>query len=158
MIAGLPNGQNRARSLTADDITRFRADLKPSNILTASFLWNLIDNSHNGLSFINPVQTTTNSRQLSFMSTVRDQQYLPGGALLDVGFADTRGYLRSLPQGDGLYEITPFGDLGNYYAGLDRHFYRQQTTANLFLPIVHLHGAHLVKFGIDFERNRSTSA
>ena len=83
---------------------------------------------------------------------MRDQQYLRGGALLDVGFADTRGYLRSLPQGDGLYEITPFGNLGNYYAGLDRHFYRQQITANLFLPIVHLHGAHLVKFGIDFER------
>ncbi|MGA7234690.1 MAG: carboxypeptidase regulatory-like domain-containing protein [Bryobacteraceae bacterium] len=152
VIPGLPDGQNHARSLTADDITRFRADLKPSNILTASFLWNLIANSHNGLSFINPVQTTTNSRQLTFMSTVRDQQYLHGGALLDVGFADTRGYLRSLPQGDGLYQITPFGDEGNYYAGLDRHFYRQQTTANLFLPIVHLHGAHLVKFGIDFER------
>jgi Carboxypeptidase regulatory-like domain/TonB-dependent Receptor Plug Domain len=152
VIAGLPNGQNHERSLTADDITRFRADLKPSNIFTASFLWNLIDNSHNGLSFINPVQATTNSRQVSFMSTVRDQQYLPGGGLIDVGFADTRGYLRSLPQGDVLYQITPFGNLGNYYAGLDRHFYRQQTTANLFLPIVHLHGAHLVKFGIDFER------
>jgi hypothetical protein len=154
VIAGLPNGQNHQRSLTADDITRFRADLKPSNILTASFLWNLIDNSHNGLSFINPVQATTNSRQVSFMSTARDQQYLPGGGLLDVGYADTRGYLRSLPQGDGLYQITPFGNLGNYYAGLDRHFYRQQTTANLFLPIMHLRGAHLVKFGIDFEREK----
>lgn len=152
IISGLPNGQNRERALTADDITRFRADLKPSNILTASFLWNLIDNSNNGLSFINPVETTTNSRQLTLMSTVRDQQYLAGGGLLDVGFADTRGYLRSLPQGDSLYEITPFGDTGNYYAGLDRHFYRQQITANLFLPIVHLRGAHLVKFGIDFER------
>ncbi len=152
LIHGLPSGQNHVRALTADDITRFRADLKPSNILTASFLWNLIDNAHNGLSFINPVETTTNSRQLAFMSTVRDQQYLSGGALLDVGFADTRGYLRSLPQGGGLYEITPYGALGNYYAGLDRHFYRQQAVANLFLPIVHLHGSHLVKFGVDLER------
>jgi Carboxypeptidase regulatory-like domain/TonB-dependent Receptor Plug Domain len=152
LVYGLPKGQNHQRGLTADDITRFRADLKPSNILTASFLWNLINNSHNGLSFINPLQTTTDSRQLTFISTVRDQQYLSGGGLLDVGFADTRGYLRSLPQGDGLFQITPYGDLGNYYVGLDRHFYRQQVTANLFLPIVHLHGSHLVKFGIDFER------
>jgi hypothetical protein len=152
VISGLPTGENHQRSLTADDITRARVDIKPSNILTGSFLWNLIDNSHNGLSFINPVETTTNARQLTLMSTVRDQQYLRGGALLDVGFADTRGYLRSLPQGDGLYQITPFGDLGNYYVGTTRHFYRQQFIADLFLPIVHLHGSHLVKFGIDFER------
>jgi hypothetical protein len=152
LIHGLPSGKNHVRALTTDDITRFRADLKPSNILTASFLWNLIDISHNGLSFINPVETTTNSRQLTFISTARDQQYFAGGALLDIGFADTRGFLRSLPQGTGLYEITPYGQLGNYYVGLDRHFYRQQAIANLFLPIVHLHGAHFVKFGIDFER------
>ena len=151
VIAGLPNGANRQRSLTADDITRIRADLRPSNILTGSFLWNLIDNSNNGLSFINPVEATTNMRQTTFMTTVRDQQYLRGGALLDAGFADTRGYLRSLPQGDELYQITPFGNLGNYYAGLARHFYRQQATANLFLPIVHFYGTHLVKFGVDFE-------
>ncbi len=152
VIQGLPNGQNRARALTADDITRFRADLKPSNILTASVLWNLIDKSHDGLSFINPVETTTNTRQLTLMSTLRDQQYFSGGALLDFGFAETRGYLRNLPQGENLYEITPFGALGNYYAGLDRHFYRQQAVDNLFLPVAHFHGAHLVKFGIDFER------
>ncbi len=152
VIHGLPNGENHHRALTADDITRLRADLTPSNILTASFLWNLIANSHNGLSFIDPVQTTTNSRQLTFLSTVRDQHYFHDGALLDVGFADTRGYLRSLPQGDSLYEITPYGELGNYYVGLDRHFYRRQATANLFLPMLHFHGAHMVKFGIDFER------
>ncbi len=152
LIHGLPEGQNRTRSLTADDITRFRADVTPSNILTASFLWNLMDHTRNGLSFLSPAETTTNSRQTTFMSTVRDQQYLSGGALLDVGFADTRGYLRSLPQGDSLYEITPFGELGNYYVGMDRHFFRQQAVSNLFLPVVHLHGAHLLKFGIDFER------
>ena len=152
VIAGLPNGQNRQRALTADDITRFRADFKPSNILTASFLWNLTDNSNNGLSFINPAQATTNTRQLTLMSTVRDQQYFKGGALLDIGFADTRGFVRTLPQGDSLYQITPFGNLGNYYAGTDRHFYRQQGAANLFLPILHMHGAHQLKFGVDLER------
>jgi hypothetical protein len=152
VIHGLPNGQNRQRGLTADDITRVRVDVKPSNILTGSFLWNLMDNAHNGLSFITPAESTTDQRQLTLISTVRDQQYLPGGGLLDVGFADTRGYLRSTPQGDSLFEITPFGNTGNYYVGLDRHFYRRQATANLFLPIVHMHGTHLVKFGIDFER------
>jgi hypothetical protein len=152
VIIGLPSGENRQRSLTADDLTRIRADLKPSNILTGSFLWNLVSNKHNGLSFLRPEETTTDSRQVTLMSTIRDQQYFHGGALLDLGFADTRGYLRSLPQGEALYQITPFGEVGNYYAGLDRHYYRRQATANLFFPIFHLHGSHLIKFGVDFER------
>jgi hypothetical protein len=152
LISGLPAGQNRQRSLTADDITRLRAELKPGNILTGSFLWNLNDQTNNGLNFLNPEQTTTNSRQTTYMSTVRDQNYFSGGALLDVGFADTRGFLRSLPQGDELYEVTPYGSLGNYYVSTVRHFYRQQALASLFLPTFHLHGAHSLKFGVDFER------
>ena len=51
-----------------------------------------------------------------------------------------------------LFEITPQGNRGNYFSGLDRHFYRQQWIANLFLPALHWHGAHQLKFGIDFER------
>jgi hypothetical protein len=152
LISGLPTGQNRERSLTADDITRLRAELKPGNILTGSFLWNLNDQTNNGLNFLNPQQTTTNSRQTKYMTTVRDQNYFSGGALLDVGFADTRGFLRSLPQGNQLYEITPFGSLGNYFVATVEHFYRQQAIASLFLPTLHMHGAHLLKFGVDFER------
>ena len=85
------------------------------------------------------------------MSTIRDQHYF-GGALLDVGFADTRGLLRNPPQGDAVYQITPFGNRGNYFSGVDRHWYRQQAIANLFLPTVHFHGEHHLKFGIDVER------
>jgi hypothetical protein len=87
-----------------------------------------------------------------FLSMLRDQQYFAGGALLEVGFADTRGMMHSQPQGTEIYQITPFGSLGNYFVNQDRHFYRQQAIANLFLPVLHFHGTHLLKFGIDFER------
>ena len=127
-------------------------NLTPTNILTGSFLFNLSNNTHYGLSFLNPVETTTSNRQWLYMSTVRDQLYLSGGSLLDMGFADSRGALRNIPQGNQLFEITPFGDLGNYFANQDRHFYRQQWVANLFLPTRHLAGTHQLKFGIDFER------
>jgi hypothetical protein len=100
---------------------------------------------------LNPSETTTDPPQATFMSTVRDQHYF-GGALLDVGFADTRGALRNPPQGALLFEITPFGNRGNYFSAVDRHFYRQQATANLFLPVVNWGGAHHLKFGIDVER------
>jgi hypothetical protein len=127
-------------------------NLRPGNILTGSFLMNYADVQRRGLSFVNPSEATTNHQQSLYMSTLRDQAYFSNGSLLDVGFADTRGIVRDLPQGDNLFEITPEGNRGNYYTGLDRHFYRQQGIANLFLPTLQLGGAHRLKFGIDFER------
>ena len=151
-IPGLPSGQNRTHGTTISDLTRVQVNLTSSNILTMGFLLNLADNTRTGLSFFNPAEATTNSRQTTLMSTIRDQQYFHSGALLDLGFADTRGMLRSEPQGTALYQITPFGDRGNYFENLNRHFYRQQALANLYLPTVHLHGTHRLKFGTDFER------
>jgi len=151
-IHGLPRGQNRTHGTTISDLTRFQVNLTPANILSAGFLLNLADTTRIGLSFLNPAEATTNSRQLTFMSTIRDKHYFSGGALLDLGFADTRGMLRSSPQGTNIYQITPLGNFGNYFEDLDRHFYRQQALANLFLPTLHLRGTHQLKFGTDFER------
>ena len=151
-INGLPNGQNRTHGTTVSDISRFQVNITPTNNLTGGLLMNLSDRTHSGLSFVNPVETTTNLRQTMLLSTIRDQQYFTGGALLDVGFADTRGMFRSLPQGNEVYQITPFGARGNYFVDQDRHYYRQQWVANLFLPTQHLWGTHQLKFGIDFER------
>ena len=152
VIQGLPNGQNRTRGLTGSDMSRFQVNVTPTNILTTSFLYNLGDYSHYGLSFLTPVETTTTHRQTFYMSTVRDQLYLGSGQLLDVGFADSRGLFRDLPQGDRLFQFTPFGDRGNYFAAVDRHYYRQQWIANLFLRPRRAFGMHQLKFGIDFER------
>lgn len=151
-VNGLPNGQNRTHGTTISDLSRFQVNITPTNSLSGGLLMNLSDRTRSGLSFVNPAETTTDMRQTMFMSTLHDQQYFAGGALLDVGFADTRGLVRSTPQGTDLYEITPFGAHGNYFVNLDRHFYRQQVVANLFLPTLHLAGTHLLKFGIDFER------
>ncbi|MCX6628166.1 MAG: carboxypeptidase regulatory-like domain-containing protein [Candidatus Solibacter sp.] len=150
-VHGLPHGENRTRGLSTSNLSRFHVNLTPANILTASFLYNLADTHRNGLSILNPAETTTNMRRATYMSTVRDQHYF-GGALLDIGFADTRGLLNNPPQGDAVYEITPSGNRGNYFSGLNRHWYRQQATANLFLPTVHFRGEHHLKFGVDVER------
>lgn len=152
VVHGLPHGQNHTTGLTTSDLSRFQVNLTPTHILTGSFLFNLADNSRYGLSFLTPAETTTTHRQALYMSTLHDQIYLPGGSLLDVGFADSRSNLRDVPQGNQRFEITPFGNRGNYFANLDRHSYRQQWLANLFLPTLHFHGSHQLKFGVDFER------
>jgi hypothetical protein len=152
-VYGLPHGQNRTSGTTFSDLARARVNLAPSNIATASVLLNLSYRSRTGLSVLSPAETTTDNRQMLLMSSLRDTQYFRGGALLDLGFADTRGFLHSLPQeGGGLYQITPAGDRGNYFVGRDRHYYRQQFIANLFVPALRLAGTHLLKFGLDFER------
>jgi len=65
--------------------------------------------------------------------------------------------LRDSPQGTQLYEITPFGELGNYFTGTNRHSYRQQWIANLFLPNTAPAGDAPVEVRIDFERERFTA-
>jgi hypothetical protein len=150
-VHGLPSGQNRTSSLTASDLSRFQVNLTPGNTLTLGFLYNLNDSNRNGLSILNPAETTTNLRQVLYVSSIRDQHYF-NGALLDVGFADTRALLRNPLLGDQIYQITPSGNSGNFFSGVNRHAYRQQEIANLFLPTVHFGGEHHLKFGIDFER------
>ena len=152
VVPGLPTGQNRTSAYSGSDLTRFQINLTPGNILTGGFLYNRDDSHRQGLSILTPVESTLNQRDALYMSTIRDQSYFTGGALLDVGFADSRGANYSLPQGNRLYQITPDGNRGNYFSGLDRHFYRQQWIANLFLPVLHAAGTHQLKFGIDFER------
>jgi hypothetical protein len=151
VVHGLPPRQNLTRAISASDMSRFQVDLTSANILTGSFLVNVARDTRNGLSILNPVEATNTHRQDLFVSTLRDQQYL-NGALLDFGFADTRTALRDQPQGDELFEITPFGNRGNYFVDTDRHAYRQQAIADLFLPTYHWRGEHQFKFGIDFER------
>ncbi len=151
-VTELPRGENRRRGLTMSDLSRFQVNLTPGNILTGSFLLNRADTKRAGLSFFNPSEATTTRTQSLYMSTLRDQAYIGSGALLDLGFADSRGIARDVPQGDSLFEMTPEGNRGNYFMGFARHFYRQQWIANLFLPIVRIGGEHRLKFGIDFER------
>jgi hypothetical protein len=152
LVEGLPRGQDRTRGITVSNMTKFQVNLAPANILTASFLFNLADNSNYGLSFLNPAEATTTHQQTLYMSTIRDQHYFGGGELLDVGFADSRGILKDTPQGNQLFEITPGGNRGNYFANLDRHFYRQEWLANVFLPTLKLAGSHRIKFGVDVQR------
>jgi hypothetical protein len=152
VVNGLPKGENQTKGLTTSNLTRVQANLTRSNSLTAGFLFNLQDASRMGLSFVLPSEATTNRRQTLYMTTLRDQWYFPNGALLDAGFADTRGTWSDLPQGDSVYQITPYGNRGNFFVHLDRHFYRKQWLLNLFLPVLKAGGTHLLKAGIDVER------
>lgn len=151
-IASLPKGQNRTSALTLSNLTRLQVNLNPSNILTGSLLVNYAFDDQRGLSFLDPVETTVNRRQNLYFTSIRDQIYFPGGALIELGFAATRGFLRESPQGRETFDITPGGKRGNYFVDSKRHSDRQQFLSSAYLPAMNWFGAHQLRFGIDAQR------
>jgi hypothetical protein len=112
IISGLPHGQNESRSISTRNLSRFQVNITPANILTGSFLVNYGDDNRHGLSIFDPIETTVDNRHNLFVSTIKDQHYLGGGALVEVGFADSRGLVRQSPMGDQIFQILPFGQRG----------------------------------------------
>jgi len=149
----LPPGEDRSRSITSSDLTRVQVNLTPANILTGSFLINYIHRDRYGLSFLEPVETTVNRRQNLYMSAIKDQIYFGRGALVEIGFADTRTTAQETPQGPATFEILPDGKRGNYFAGYHRDTYRQQWTGSAYLPGFQLRGTHQLRFGFDVQRS-----
>ena len=151
-VSGLPRGQNRTSGVTINNLSRFQVNLTPANILTGSMLVNHANTNRNGLSFLDPIETTTNARQNLYMYTLKEQSYF-GGWLGEIGFAGTRTVLRQFPQGGSLFQITPFGQRGNYFVNLDRHGQRDEWLGNLLAPSFHGAGSHQIKFGVDLDRS-----
>ena len=149
VVPELPAGQDRARSLTLNNLNRFQLNLSPSHILTGSSVINYTDARYRGLTFIEPVETTTDNRQNWVMWTLKDQIYL-SGALVELGFADTRTMNRESPQGANPYLITPYGRLGNYFVNRTRHASRQEWLANVSMTP---RGPHQVRFGVDLQQS-----
>jgi hypothetical protein len=151
-ISGLPSGQNRARSVSGSNLTRVQVNITPAQILTASFLINLSDDNHNGLSILSPAETTLNRRTSLFVGIVKDQ-WSVGGGLIEAGFASTAGYLRASPQGSIPYVITPYGSRGNYFSDQTSWTGRQEWMTNGFLAPIRRYGLHQIEIGADVERS-----
>ncbi len=152
-IEELPRGEDRTRSITASNLTRAQVNLTPSNILIGSFLTNFYDNDYGGLAFLHPIETTVHRQRTLHMGTVRDQIYFRRGMLIEVGVAVSRGRNKGVPQGSETYEISPSGNSGNYYVGMDRHFRREQWLVDVTLPAWRAGGQHNLKMGLDFQRS-----
>ena len=148
-VQELPPGQDRGRTLTASNLSRFQVNPTPSNILTGSLLVNFEDTDHQGLSFLNPVEATLNLRRRMYIGTVKDQIYLPSRTLIEIGLAVTRGYSQDAPQGTKTFVLSPSGRSGNYFSGLTRHTRREQWMADVILPPASAWGTHEFKLGAD---------
>ena len=151
-VAQLPNGQNRTSSLSASNLTRFQWNIRDWQILTASLLGNFGDDKRYGLSFLDPAETTLNRRQSLYLGTIKDQ-FIFGGGLLEIGFANTIAHLRASPQGDQPYVITPFGASGNFFRDQETRSGRQEWLVHGYVKPVRWFGSHQIEIGTDIERS-----
>lgn len=148
VVDELPSGLDRNTIWRTSNLLRLQANLTPANILTASWLWNDWRSPHDGLTLLDPLETTVHrSTRQNFLS-FKDQLYFSSRALLEVGYAATRNWARESPQGLSTYVFTPEGRSGNYFLDARRRSSRDQWLASLYFS----RGPHHLQAGLDLDR------
>jgi hypothetical protein len=152
VIDELPKGKDRDSSWRVNNLLYTRVNLTASNILSAGYLASFWTAPQSGLSALDPIETTADRRSRQTFLYAKDQVYFGHGALIEFGFAENRTFGREIPEGHGLFLLTPDGKRGNYFVDAARRAHRDQWIANAFLPSFTALGTHLVKIGTDLDR------
>jgi hypothetical protein len=152
-VPGLPSGQNRTSNFTGSDLTRLQWNLSEWQTLTAGFLYNRGQSFRNGLSVLNPAETTVNGRSSLMVGTLKDQ-FILNGNLIEAGVAQTSEYIRTSPLGSDAYMLTPFGASGNYFRDQTTQSTRQEFVINAAFRQAHISaGTHQFRAGVDVENS-----
>ena len=151
-VEGLPKGQDARTGWSISNLLHTQINLAPAQILFADFLLNLNNQSNSRLGPLDPVSTTTSLRSHDYFVSLKDQMYFGRGVLVEFGYAHANYFDRLIPQGDGLYILSPNGRSGNYFVDSGQWASRDQGLLNVFAPGFELAGAHQVKLGVDIDR------
>ncbi len=154
IIKELPPGADTGSRWEGSDLTRVQVNLTNRNILTSGFVYNFRDANHFGLSPRDPIETTRDQNSRFYFLNVKDQAFLAGGTVLEVGVAASRVSNDEQALGDKLYVIGPEGNSGNYFADINQEVNRVQAVASVLLRPLSWHGRHDLKFGIDVDDNQ----
>jgi hypothetical protein len=150
-ISELPASADTDELIRGSNLVKMQDNLTAANILTAGLLSNNYHSPYDGISPLVPQQSTVKRNTIAWFPTLRDQQSLAGGGLLDLGI----GYVRIRdgyePHGSAPYEITPEMAEGSYFENLTGRSERLEGTAALYLPPRHWAGQHDVKMGLDLD-------
>jgi hypothetical protein len=154
LIVELPRGQDQTASLAAQNLFRVQAHLAPNHTVSSGFVVNYFNAPNTGLSPLDPVETTLDRRARRYFFSIKDQVTLSSRSLLEFGYAAYRSINRELPQGQGLYVITPFGRRGHFAVNSLRQGSRDQALVNAFLPPIDFAGSHQFKLGLVVNHSR----
>ncbi len=150
----LPQGQNTAYTWNVANILRLQAALTPNQNLSGEILIDHEASPDDGLSVLDPVETTLNRKNRRYFFNLKDQISFHSRAILELGYGGYRSNNQETPQGKQLYIITPLGREGN--SSIDSRWWgdRDQWLAKLSLPSMQHWGSHQIKLGADFNHIR----
>jgi hypothetical protein len=148
-VNGLPAGQDRRGGWSVNNLLHGQVNLTRSQILLVDFLVNFDNQTRAGLGPLDPLSTTVGLRSSEYFFSLKDQVYFENGFLAELGFAHSNYSDRQVPQGTGLYILSPEGRQGNNFLNSNQWSSRDQALANIFLPQQQFAGTHVFKVGVD---------
>jgi Carboxypeptidase regulatory-like domain len=149
VVPQLPSNQNSSVSWRFSNLLHNQVNLSSKNILFVGLLFNYYYAPRNGISYLDPRETTVNRNSNQWFGYVKDQHSFSRSSLIEFGIAASDTHSSDVPQGNLPYVITPTGRLGNNYSNSHREALRQQVLTNYFLPSFHFFGEHQLKTGAD---------
>jgi hypothetical protein len=152
IVKQLPDGADRDHVWRVDNLAKLQSNLTTRNIVTVSFLSNYYHDPNDGLSVLQPEQSTSTDAETAYLGSIKDQYYFRSGALLETGFGVSQYNVSLTPHGDSPYIEMTFATVGDYYLHENALARRAQGMANLYLPPRQWYGRHDIKLGIDLDR------
>lgn len=158
-VKNIFSDQQPTSSWDLSNLSGCQAIISPRNILTTGLLLNYFYAPLNGLSPIDPPETTRHIREIRTFFYVKDQYAFSiphlgfsKVGLLEFGYGRYRSYLRETPQGTGFLEFFPDRREGNAFQNIRLHSNRDELNAKVSLPVYvfksgPLKGEHQIKFG-----------
>jgi hypothetical protein len=145
----LPAGRDTAYTWDIANLTRIQTALSSSNTLTGEFLVNHTESPKDGLSPLDPLETTLDRTNQRYFFNIKDQISLWSKTILEFGYAGYRSINSKTPQGSELYRITPTGRQGNAPLQSQWKGSRDQWLAKISFPALQGWGSHQLKAGTD---------
>jgi hypothetical protein len=152
VVKELPENADRNRVWRLSNLAKVQLNLGQSNILTGSLLINRFHADHAGLTPLTPLETTIEAARTGYLMSVRQQTYLPGGAVLEIGLAVNQFHIEETPLGEERFVISPAGTRGNFPEAEENDTRRLQFIGNVFMPTISRVGSHEIKFGFDLDQ------
>ena len=150
-ISVLPANADTDELIRGSNLAKAQVNLSSKDILTAGLLFNDYHSPYDGISSLNPQQSTVKRDIIAWLPYLRNQWSFKNGALLDVGIGNMSFRNGAEPYGDTPYQITPELPEGSYFENLTGRSQRLEGTATLYLPPRHWAGRHDLKAGLDLD-------
>ncbi|HZZ37910.1 MAG TPA: carboxypeptidase regulatory-like domain-containing protein [Acidobacteriaceae bacterium] len=157
-IPELPTNADTNHLIEGSNLIKFQQNLGSRNTLTANLLWNDFHSPYDGLSALNPQQSTDNHDIIAWLPYLQEQHSFPNNILVTTGFGVLRYREGFEPHGDLPYDVTPELPTGSNFETSTTRSQREEGYVNLFFPPIQHGGSHELRAGIDLDHLGSREA